>query len=103
MRLEFKFDRLAIKDMNKLLYDDFTCFASTPRDRSKNSKSPIGKPPTRGYKPYFKNQMNGNKLANLPEINKSQGKLRLKTNLNLNKADDSNGTVLTQLQKLLYM
>jgi hypothetical protein len=102
MRLEFKYDRFIIKDLNKLLYQDFASFAPTPRADSKNSKSPPRKPPTStgGYKQYFKNKR-GSKVLRRSDLNKSEGKLKIKSRLSLNKDCDSNGTILTQLQKLL--
>jgi hypothetical protein len=35
MKLEFKYGKLAIRGLNKMLYEDFTAFASTPKQNNK--------------------------------------------------------------------
>ena len=80
MRLEFKFGKLTIKDMNKILYEDFTEFATTPRDRTitTSNLSSLSKSRKSSYNPYYKHKKTPNSL-----LNKSQPKVALKPNFRL--------------------
>ena len=60
MKLEFKFGKLAIRDVNKMLYHDYTSYASTPRNpklevrRKAPLKTRKTDEKTRSYNMYFK-------------------------------------------------
>lgn len=102
MKLEFKYDKLTIKNMKKLLYDDFTAFAASPRGRTSSQSSHIAKKrfssqennhPKKGYKPFYHNKRpvisQGGNNQNL--------RLKLKANLNSQRAGQTGGSPNTSI------
>lgn len=108
MKLEFKYGKLTIREMNKILYEDFTCFASTPRDKNsidienlkrKRMISQDVQKNKSGYKSYFKNIRPSNVESVIYE-KKEKLKVKLKSNLFINK-DTNTKDMLEQIEKLI--
>ena len=107
MKLEFKYDKLTIKDMNKILYEDFTNFASTPRDKNpieieylKRKKITQRNPQNKkGYQSYFKN-IKPSKIESVIYEKNEKLKVKLKSNLFINK-DTNTKDMLEQIEKLI--
>ena len=86
MLLQFKFGKLTIRDMNRILYEDFTWFASTPRQKSPQTKPVVS---SRSYKSYYQNR----------RVSEPKHQ-RVKSRLNLNGKTDQK-SMLSQLQSLM--
>jgi len=100
MRLEFKYGKLGIKGMNKMLYEDFTAFASTPKQRSdqKSSMSHYSKPPLqKAYKEFFKNKK---VLKSNHPLEKETARRRVNPKFVIEKDLDSSALLL-KLQNIL--
>lgn len=55
MMLQFKFDKLSIRNMNKILYEDYSAFASVPAQKKKTPKATPRGVAREGYQEFFKN------------------------------------------------
>lgn len=102
MRLDFQYNRLTIKDLNKILYEDFTAFASSPKPSTVNlptqrrgSQGTTEKP--KGYQEYYKNHRKNRK--NLYSLNVSNLP-KPKSRLNIDSETDSTN-ILSQIQSLI--
>lgn len=103
MRLEFKFGKLAIHDMNKLLYQDYTSFATSPRSPSggTNKKATHVQKASQKYTEYFKHRPKS--LATAKHVERKSfniGSIHVKPKLTLNKDSDT-GEILTQITNLM--